>query len=235
VSFSYNRLGHAVMMATPADLEDFASGFSLSEGIVERIGEIEELEVVHTALGVELRMWISGERLGALEARRRHMAGPTGCGLCGLESLEAAVRAVPVVPRGRRFTPRDVAAAMASLAPAQRLNGMTHAMHAAGFWRPESQLMAVREDVGRHNALDKLVGALARSGQDASDGMVVMTSRVSIELVQKAARMGASILAAVSAPTALALRVADAAGLTVIGIARDDGFDVFTHPQRLES
>ncbi|MCK8787121.1 formate dehydrogenase accessory sulfurtransferase FdhD [Roseomonas sp. NAR14] len=295
VAFSYNRLSHAVMMATPDDLADFAIGFSLSEGIVDRVSEIEELDIVPLARGtevplargteaplargteaplargteaplargveaplargveaplaaaavppgraarapargVELRMWIGEARLGALEARRRRIAGPTGCGLCGLESLAAALPALPAVPAGRPLVASEVAAAVASLAPAQRLNRATRAVHAAGFWRPESGLVALREDVGRHNALDKLAGALARSGQDPAAGIVVMTSRISVELVQKAARMGATMLAAVSAPTALALDLADAAGLTLIGIAREDGFDVFTHPHRI--
>ena len=234
ISFSYNRLGHAVMMATPADLEDFATGFSLAEGIVARAGEIEELEVIHTPLGIELRMWVDAARLGVLEARRRRLAGPTGCGMCGLESLAEAVRGLPSVPRGPRLAPADIAAAMASLAPAQRLHGATRAMHAAGFWQPGRGLLALREDVGRHNALDKLAGAMARDGLDAAAGVVAMTSRVSVELVQKAARMGATVLAAVSAPTALALQAAEAAGLTLIGVARDDGFEVFTGSQRLE-
>jgi FdhD protein len=234
MSFSYNRLGHAVMMATPADLEDFATGFSLAEGIVAHPAEIEELEVIHTPLGIELRMWIDAARLGALEARRRHLAGPTGCGLCGLESLAEAVRSLPRVPPGPRLAPADIAAAMASLAPAQHLHDATRAMHAAGFWQPGRGLLALREDVGRHNALDKLAGALAREGIDASAGVLALTSRISVELVQKAARMGAGVLAAVSAPTALALRCAEAAGLTLIGVARDDGFEVFTGAHRLD-
>ncbi len=233
ISFSYNRLGHAVMMATPADLEDFAAGFSLAEGIVAHAGEIEELEVIHTPLGIELRMWIDAARLGALEARRRRLAGPTGCGMCGLESLAQATRSLPPVARGPCLAPADIAAAMASLAPAQRLHGATRAMHAAGFWQPGHGLLALREDVGRHNALDKLAGAMARGGIDAATGVLALTSRVSVELVQKAVQMGACVLAAISAPTALALQVAEAAGLTVIGVARDDGFEVFTGAHRL--
>jgi FdhD protein len=233
VSFSYNRLGHAVMMATPADLEDFATGFSLAEGIVAHPGEIEELEVIQTPLGIELRMWIDVACLGALETRRRRLAGPTGCGMCGLESLAQATRSLPPVSQGPCLAPADITAAMASLAPAQRLHGATRAMHAAGFWQPGLGLLALREDVGRHNALDKLAGAMARGGIDASTGVLALTSRVSVELVQKAARMGACVLAAISAPTALALQAAEAVGLTVIGVARDDGFEVFTGAHRL--
>lgn len=232
VAFSYNRVGHAVMMATPADLEDFAVGFSVTEGIVAAPSAIEELEVVPGPHGIELRMWIAPTAMAAVDARRRQMAGPTGCGLCGLESLEQAMRDAPPVPAGRVFSPQDIQAAVASLFPAQALNRQTRAVHAAGFVQPGHPPL-VREDVGRHNALDKLGGAMARAGTDASAGMLVMTSRVSVELVQKAARIGASVLVAVSAPTALALRVAEACGLTIAAIARDDGFEVFTHPGRI--
>ena len=232
VAFSYNRTAHAVMMATPADLEDFATGFSLTEGVVADASAIEELEVVPAHNGIELRMWIAPAAMDAVEARRRQMAGPTGCGMCGLESLDQAMRGAPAVPRGRRFTPVEVQDAVAALFPLQALNRATRAVHAAGFVMPGAAPL-VREDVGRHNALDKLGGAMARAGVDAAAGLLVMTSRVSVELVQKAARLGLPVLVAVSAPTALALRVAEAAGITVVGIARDDGFEVFTHPERI--
>ena len=234
VALSYNRVSHAVMMASPADLEDFALGFSLNEGILGGAEQIEELEVVVADGGIELRMWIDPARMGVLDKRRRRMAGPSGCGLCGLESLSDAVRPPPLVGEGRAVRIEDVFEAAASLYPAQVLNHATRAVHAAGFWRPGAGLVAVREDVGRHNALDKLAGALARAGEDASAGVLLMTSRVSVELVQKAAVLGATILVAVSAPTALALRVAEAAGITVVGVARQDGFEVFTHPWRVE-
>ena len=233
VALSYNRLTHAVMMATPADLEDFAVGFSRSEGIIQGADEIEELEVIAAEGGVECRMWIAAGLLERLEQRRRSLAGPTGCGLCGLESLAEAVRAPPPVGDGVTVTAEEVQAAMDAMPDRQTLNLETRAVHAAAFWRRGDGLVALREDVGRHNALDKLSGALARSGVDGRMGMVVMTSRISVELVQKAAVIGAPILVAVSAPTRLALRVADAAGLTLIGIARRDGFEVFTHPQRI--
>ena len=235
VALSYNRVSHAVMMASPADLEDFALGFSLNEGILGGPAQIEELEVVVADGGIELRMWIDPARMGALETRRRRMAGPSGCGLCGLESLSDAVRPPPRVGEGRAVRVKEVFAAAASLHPAQVLNHATRAVHAAGFWRPGAGLVAVREDVGRHNALDKLSGALARAGEDAAQGVLLMTSRVSVELVQKAAMLGAVILVAVSAPTALALRVAEAAGITIVGVARQDGFEVFTHPWRIEA
>ncbi len=234
VALSYNRLTHAVMMATPDDLADFAFGFSRGEGIISRPDEIEELDLVPTAAGVECRMWVSPDRLDRLEQRRRLLAGPTGCGLCGLESLAEAVRTPPPVGAGVLVNATQVQSAMAALPALQRLNGETRAVHAAGFWRQGDGMLAVREDVGRHNALDKLSGALLRDGVDAASGLLVMTSRISVELVQKAATAGAAILVAVSAPTQLALQVADGAGLTLIGVARRDGFEVFTHPHRVE-
>jgi FdhD protein len=233
IAFTFNREAYAVMMATPADLADFAIGFSLSERIISDATEIEELEVVQAPHGIELRMWIGAELMDRAAARRRRIAGPTGCGLCGLESLENAMRAAPAVRGGGPVAAEALAGAMRMLAPAQALNRATRAVHAAGFWSPARGLVAVREDVGRHSALDKLAGALAQAGVDAAEGCVLMTSRISVELVQKAAAMGAPVLAAVSAPTALAIRVAEAAGMTLVGVARDDGFEVFTHPGRI--
>jgi FdhD protein len=234
VALTYNRLTHAVMMATPSDLEDFAVGFSRSEGIIDRAEEIEELQIITADGGVECRMWVSAGHLERLEARRRSLAGPTGCGLCGLESLAEAVRAPPHAPPGGVFTAAELQAAMEAMPDRQALNLETRAVHAAAFWRRGDGLIALREDVGRHNALDKLSGALARDRIDGGSGIVTMTSRISVELVQKAAVLGASILVAVSAPTRLALRVAEASGLTLVGIARRDGFEIFTHPHRIE-
>ena len=231
VALTYNRTTHAVMMATPSDLEDFAAGFSRAEGIIERPEQIEELDVVAAPLGIELRMWIAPERMITLERRRRAIAGPTGCGLCGMDSLADAMREPPIVPPGRGWTVAQVSAAVASLRPAQALNHQTHAVHAAGFWR--DGLLAVREDVGRHNALDKLTGALLRTGEDPASGMLLLTSRVSVELVQKAAGAGIGTLVAVSVPTALAIRTAEAAGITLVAVARSDGFEVFTHGHRV--
>lgn len=233
IALSYDRVTHAVMMATPGDLEDFAVGFSLSEGIIASPDEIETIEIVPGDDGIELRMWLAGPRGDAFTDRRRHLAGPTGCGLCGIESLEQAMRKPPPVDSDLRVTREMIGAAIASLRGAQRLNRETHAMHAAGFWQSGHGLVALREDVGRHNALDKLAGAMARDGVSAARGIVLLTSRVSVELVQKAAVMGAPVIVAISAPTGLALRTAETAGITLAAIARDDGFELFTHPHRI--
>jgi FdhD protein len=235
IALTYGRSTFAVMMATPADLRDFAVGFSLAEGIVRHPSEIAALEVVPVAEGVELRMDLAEERQTGLARRQRRITGPGGCGLCGMDSLAEAVRPVPPVGAGRPYTPEDIHAALATMPEAQRINAMTRAVHAAAFWTPGEGLVALREDVGRHNALDKLLGAMALSGHRAADGIVLLSSRVSVEMVQKAAVLGAPLLVAVSAPTALAVRVADASGMTLVGIARPDAFDVFTHPNRIES
>ena len=233
IALTYNGGTHAVMMGTPQNLEDFAVGFSLSEGIVRSADDIQSLDVIRLDDGIELRMWLAQENAERINERRRHIAGPTGCGICGIDSIAEAVRPAELVPRGRTFTSEDITAAMQGIAPLQAINMQTRAVHAAAFWSPARGIIALREDVGRHNALDKLAGALARSRTDASDGMVLLTSRVSVEMVQKTAAIGAPVMVAVSAPTALAVRTAEAAGITLIAVARSDGFEVFTHGGRV--
>jgi FdhD protein len=235
VALTYNGGTYAVMMAAPRDLKDFAVGFSLSEGIVQSSADIESLDIVDLDDGIELRMWLKQSKADSLSERRRHIAGPTGCGLCGIDSIAEAVRPAATVPPGGSFSPQQIMAALQGLPPLQALNIETRAVHAAAFWTPARGIVALREDVGRHNALDKLAGALALDKIPASEGMVLLTSRVSVEMVQKAAAMGARLVVAVSAPTALAVRMADTAGITLVAIARADGFEVFTHPQRIKT
>jgi FdhD protein len=234
IAFTYNTASYAVMMATPQDLEDFAVGFSLTEGVISSLDAIESIDIVEEAMGVELRIWLKAPEAAEFLGRRRKIAGPTGCGLCGVESLTEAMRPPPKVGEGRVLAPGDLMSAVDAVLPLQVLNQETRAVHAAGFWQPERGLLALREDVGRHNALDKLAGALARGGVSARDGVIVLTSRVSIEMIQKSAAIGAPIVVAVSAPTALAVRMADSCGMTLAAIARKDGFEVFTHPRRIK-
>jgi FdhD protein len=233
VAVTYNGGTYAVMMTTPQDLEDFALGFSLSEGVIDSSADIDSLDIVHLDDGVELRMWLGQPKADRLQERRRRMAGPTGCGLCGIESIAEAMRPTATIDHGRQFSPEQIMVAMESLPSRQRLNIETRAVHAAAFWNATGGIVALREDVGRHNALDKLSGALARASIVASEGIVLLTSRVSVEMVQKTAAIGAPVMVSVSAPTALAVRMADAAGITLAAIARADGFEVFTHPCRI--
>jgi len=233
IAFTFNTATYAVMMATPQDLEDFAVGFSLTEGVIVSLDAIDSIDIVEEEAGIELRIWLKAPEAAQFLGRRRKLAGPTGCGLCGIESLVEAMRPPLQVDEGRLFTSNQIMTAVDSLFPLQTLNRETRAVHAAGFWMPGCGLVAVREDVGRHNALDKLAGALARDGATAREGLVVLTSRVSIEMVQKSAAIGASIVVAMSAPTALAVRMAEACGMTLVAVARKDGFEVFTHSHRV--
>lgn len=232
VAFTYNGASHAVMMATPCDLEDFAIGFSLTEGIIAEAGQIESLEVIGAHDGIELRLWIAKQQDERLRERRRRLTGPTGCGLCGVESLAEALRPLHSIDSTGAVSVTSIRAALEVLTAQQTLNQQTHAVHAAAFCRPGHGTI-LREDVGRHNALDKLAGALARASVRAAEGFLVLSSRVSIEMVQKAAAIGVPVIVAVSAPTALAVRACETAGLTLIAIARPDGFELFTHPWRI--
>jgi FdhD protein len=231
VAISYNGSTQAVMMATPDDLVDFAYGFSLTEGIATP-DEIDSVEAVETDFGIDLQIWLHDGAADRRAARRRSMAGPVGCGLCGLESLEEAQRKPRrVVDTCFAMTPDQIMGAMADLTRHQPLHDLTRAAHAAAFWAPEGGIIAAREDVGRHNALDKLIGALSRV--PAVDGALVLTCRTSIDLVQKAAAAGFPMIIAASAPTATAVDMAQAAGITLVALARPDGFEVFTHLTRI--
>lgn len=234
IALTYNGGTYAVMMGTPQNLADFAVGFSLSEGIVQSPDDIRSLDIIDLDDGIELRMWLTPANADRLNERRRHIAGPTGCGICGIDSIAEAVRPAAIVAQGRSFSSREVMTAIQSIPPLQTINIETRAVHAAAFWMPGRGVVALREDVGRHNALDKLAGALAQEKTPANEGMVLLTSRVSVEMVQKTAAMGAPVMVAVSAPTALAVRMADAAGITLAAIARADGFEIFTHPGRIK-
>lgn len=234
VAMVFNGSTLAVMMASPADLRDFALGFALSEGVISGFDQVLELEIAEHPQGIEARFWLRDDRAAALEARRRLLAGPVGCGLCGIDSLEQASRELPILTdTGLRLSRGDVSGATDALSACQPLHDQTRATHAAGFLRPGQGIVLAREDVGRHNALDKLIGALVQAGIDPATGAFVMTSRLSVELVQKCAMAGCPVLIAVSAPTAHAVRLAEGAGITLAAFARAGGFDLFTHPFRV--
>ena len=232
VALVYDGSTQAVMMATPSDLEDFATGFSLTEGIITDAAQIEEMSIERHGEGIEVRMWLSDPQGNALTTRRRAMAGPVGCGLCGIDSLSEATRPLPRVTARPELTLAQITTATDALRAAQPLHDETHAVHAAGFLSPQSLTLA-REDVGRHNALDKVIGALARAGIDPATGAFVLTSRVSIELVQKCAIAKAGLLIAVSAPTARAVDTAQEAGITLVALCRNGSAEVFTHADRI--
>ena len=234
VAFSYGGSTHAVMMASPADLVDFAVGFSLTEGIISARTEIRAIEVIEAGQGYDVQVDLMDAEADALRARRRHMAGPVGCGLCGIESIEQAVRVVPDLSGARMsIHGDDIVAAVKALSDAQSLNRETRAVHGAGFYSPQDGLLAVREDVGRHNALDKLAGAVVNAGISAKTGIVAVTSRLSVEMVQKTAILGSPVMAAISAPTALAIETAESAGITLVALVRGEDFEIFTRADRV--
>jgi len=229
VALSFNGSTQAVMMATPADLTDFAYGFALTEGLATP-DQIETVEIVSHPKGIEAQIWLSSDAADRLTARRRTMTGPVGCGLCGIDSLDQAVRDMPAVASSSfAMTPAQIMAAIAALPATQPLHDVTRAVHAAGFW--SGALLATREDVGRHNALDKLAGYLCR--QPVCEGAILLTCRVSIDMVQKVAALRLPVLIAVSAPTAQAVTLAETCGITLVALTRPDRFEVFTHTDRI--
>ncbi|MCB1355024.1 MAG: formate dehydrogenase accessory sulfurtransferase FdhD [Maritimibacter sp.] len=233
VAVTFNGTTLAVMMATPDDIADFAHGFALTEGAIATRDEVENFEIVTQPAGIEARFWISEARAKSLADRRRRMAGPVGCGLCGIDSLDAAVRKLPRVSSELTLSPAEIAAAPQALKAHQPLHDRTRAIHAAGFLKPGTGIALAREDIGRHNALDKLIGALALAGEDPGSGAAVLTSRVSVEMVQKAAMAGIPAIVAASAPTALALAQAEEAGITLAAFVRDGRFELYAHPERV--
>lgn len=235
IALSYDGSTEAVMMASPADLHDFAIGFSLSEGIVASPAQIRDIEIMKAGGGIDLQISLVEDVGSRLVKRRRAKAGPVGCGLCGVESIEEALLpAADVSGATLALTAAEIVEAVNALSANQPLNAKTRAVHAAGFYVPGEGLIAVREDVGRHNALDKLLGHLAQNSISGASGAVVMTSRLSIELVQKTAKLGSPVLLAVSAPTALAIDMATRAGMTLVALVRGEDFEIFTGFDRID-
>jgi FdhD protein len=234
VALVYHGVPHVVMLASPADLEDYAVGFTVSEGLVGDPKEIQSVEVVRGTDSIEVRIGIAGERFSELLRRRRNLTGRSGCGLCGAETVEEAIRPPVKVAKGPTVTVADLHAALLQIESMQPVNARTGSIHAAAWVLPGRGIQLVREDVGRHNALDKVIGALVRSGADVTAGYAIITSRASFEMVQKAAAAGITFVAAVSAPTGLAIRMAEQTGLTLVGFARRDQHVVYAHSERLQ-
>ncbi|MEO8119082.1 MAG: formate dehydrogenase accessory sulfurtransferase FdhD [Rhodoferax sp.] len=234
VALEFNGVSHAVMMATPADLEDFAYGFSVTEGIVDRASQIHDCEWSSSAQGYTVQLTIAASCFARLKEKRRNLTGRTGCGLCGTESLAQAVRHPAPLQAAQSFDAGAVSKALAIMRTRQLLLAVTGATHAAAWCTANGDVELIREDVGRHNALDKLVGALVRTPRPASTGFITITSRASYEMVQKTAAVGVGLLAAVSGVTGLAVDVAQSAGLTLLGFARGDDVSIYSHPERFK-
>ena len=237
VAMAYNGATFAVMMATPHDLDDFALGFSLSEGLIDAPPQLLGIESRTLLEGIELAMQVRADAHGAHLGRERErlLPGRSGCGICGTRELEHAIRQPPPVGAGHAITREALERALRELQSRQPMNAATGAVHAAAWAGRDGQIVLVREDVGRHNALDKLIGAMRRAGVDPGDGLALVTSRASYEMVTKAASAGIAILAAISAPTALAIELAHSAGITLVGFTRPGSHNVYTHPSRLPS
>jgi FdhD protein len=233
VALSYNSIPHVVMMATPRDLEDMGIGFTVSESLVADYSELRGVALDTSSGAFELRLSVTGSRLGEMLQRRRNLTGRTGCGVCGAETVEDAIRRPPPVPAGGATAREQLVAALRRLRELQPLGAMAGSLHAAAWVSWDGEVQLVREDVGRHNALDKLIGARLRGGQGFADGYALVTSRASYEMVQKAATLGIRMLVAVSAPTSLGVELAQQCGLTLVGFAREEQQVVYSHPERL--
>ncbi len=233
ISLVYNGVPHVVMLATPTNLEEFALGFSITEGIIKNPQELLSARLYNRSNGIEVQLKIPEHRFQGLADKGRNLTGRTGCGLCGASTLKQAIRQPNPVNGNLTLPAAELRSALTDIKQHQKLNRLTGAVHAAAWAVPGQGILEVREDVGRHNALDKLIGFLLRTGKDLSQGFIIVTSRASYEMVQKTAWVGITLLAAISAPTGLAIRLANEAGLTLIGFARDDQHVVYTHPQRL--
>lgn len=233
VAFTYNRVAHVVMMATPDDLEDFAAGFSITEGLVGGIDDIENVSVLPRPGGIELALTIGEDWFDRLATHRRNMSGRTGCGLCGAENIEQALRAPGAVSHKLQVSHEALQKAVLDLEKHQPLQARTGAAHGAAWCSPDGDILEVREDVGRHNALDKLIGSLCLNGRDPATGFVLVSSRASYEMVFKAAAVGMELIMAVSAPTTLAVEFAERSGVTLAGFARPGRHNVYTFPERI--
>lgn len=233
VAFVYNGRPHVVVMATPEHLEDLAVGFSITEGIVSDVGAIARIEVVRASHGIELQVELESADAERLAERSRGIVARTGCGLCGVETINDAMRVPVAVGDFLHVTPTAIALSAMDLSRRQRLNNATSTVHAAGWAATDGNVSIVREDVGRHNALDKLIGAVMREGRSCGNGFVVVTSRASYEMVQKIAAVGIELIAAISRPTGLAIRFAEAANVTLVGLVRGTTANVYANPKRV--
>lgn len=233
VAIEYNGISHAVMLASPANLKDFALGFSLTEGIIHRVDEMYDCEVIHQADGIVVKVEISAKRFVELKNRRRNLTGRTGCGLCGVETIEQAVRHHEPVTHTNGVLEKLLTHGMQKMQDLQPMHKSCGATHAAAWMDLNGEIVCVREDVGRHNALDKLIGNLAYWGRDFTKGVVLITSRASYEMVQKCAAMDIGFIAAISAPTSLAARLAKDSGVTLVGYMREQSYVAYSHPQRI--
>lgn len=236
VSLVYKGFSHVVMMASPVDLEDFGLGFSLSEGVIASVDDMNAIDVLGDERGFIVSMDIPDEAYRRIAKRRRYLSGRTGCGLCGVESLEGAVPELEKLGSegGLKISPDAIYDAFENLHPHQPEKLATGAVHGAAWCAPDGGILCVREDVGRHNALDKLIGAMARDGADFTNGFCLITSRCSYEMVQKAVQVKMPVLAAISAPTTLALDMAEDSGLTLLAMVREKTFTAFAHAHRIE-
>jgi len=232
VVLMYNGVSHVVMLATPTNLEDFALGFSLTEGIIANAAELESAKMYQRSNGIEVQLKIPEVRLQGLADKGRNLTGRTGCGLCGATTLKQAIKPTRSVAGELKISAAQLTTALRNLSEHQKLNQLTGAIHAVAWVSPEKGIIELREDVGRHNALDKLIGALLKRNTDFGAGFMITTSRASYEMVQKATAVSVTILVAISAPTALAIRLAQASGLTLIGFARDNSCVIYSHSQR---
>jgi len=232
VVLMYNGVSHVVMLATPTNLEDFALGFSLTEGIIANAAELESAKMYQRSNGIEVQLKIQEVRLKGLADKGRNLTGRTGCGLCGATTLKQAITPTRSVAGELKISAAQLTTALRNLSEHQKLNQLTGAIHAVAWVSPEKGIIELREDVGRHNALDKLIGALLKRNTDFGAGFMITTSRASYEMVQKATAVSVTILVAISAPTALAIRLAQASGLTLIGFARDNSCVIYSHSQR---